>query len=65
MIKRSNLTAEIEMLKRLEFGSWQESNGLKKSWESIWKAQKWSNLGTWGKLVGGIKWDGSKTSDHD
>jgi hypothetical protein len=35
MIKRSNLTAEIEMLKRLEFGSWQESNGLKKSWESI------------------------------
>jgi hypothetical protein len=46
MIKMFNLTAEIEMLKMLEFDSWQELNGLKKSWESVWKAQKWSKLGT-------------------
>jgi hypothetical protein len=46
MIKRCNLTAEIGMLKRLEFDSWLESNGLKKSWESVWKAQKWSKLRT-------------------
>jgi hypothetical protein len=46
MIKRSNLTTEIEMLKRLKFDGWQESNGLKKSWESVWKAQKWSKLRT-------------------
>jgi hypothetical protein len=46
MIKRSNLTTEFEMLKRLEFDSWQELDGLKKSWENVWKAQKWSKLGT-------------------
>jgi len=46
MIKRCNLTAEIGMLKRLESDSWQESKGLKKSWESVWKAQKWSKLRT-------------------
>jgi hypothetical protein len=40
MIKRSNLTAEIEMLKRQEFDNRQELDGLKKSWESVWKAQK-------------------------
>jgi hypothetical protein len=31
MIKRFNLTVEIEMLKRLEFDGWQESDVLKKS----------------------------------
>jgi hypothetical protein len=31
MIKRFNLTTEIEMFKRLEFDSLQELNGLKKS----------------------------------
>jgi hypothetical protein len=46
MIKRSNLTTEIEMLKRLEFDSSQELDGLKNSWENVWKAQKWSKLGT-------------------
>jgi hypothetical protein len=55
MTKRSNPMAEIEMLKMLEFYSWQESNSLKKSWESVWKAQEWSKLEPWGKLIGGIK----------
>jgi hypothetical protein len=40
IIKMFNLTAEIEMLKKLEFDSWQELDGLKKSWESVWKAQE-------------------------
>jgi hypothetical protein len=40
IIKMFNLTAEIEMLKKLEFDNWQELDGLKKSWESVWKAQE-------------------------
>jgi hypothetical protein len=40
IIKRFNLAAEIEMLKKLEFDNWQELDGLKKSWESVWKAQE-------------------------
>jgi hypothetical protein len=40
IIKMFNLTAKIEMLKKLEFDSWQELDGLKKSWESVWKAQE-------------------------